>query len=702
MKNICFKGWSSSIPFKMTLKMKLTTFLLIVSLFKIQANSYSQNTKISLDHDQISIMDVFKEIEDKSEFRFLYKNKEIDLKRMVSIHVDKENIYDILNRLFKESHIRYEVLDNRQIVLTKQFSNPAKLGERIPIETVVKQIIVNGNIVDVDGTPLPGASIVEKGTTNGTQTDFDGNFSIELENENTTLVVSYIGFATREIPINGQTTLNIVLEESAAGLDEVVLVGYGTQRKSDLTGSVASIKSDQLSKAPIGQVSNSLQGLASGMEIVSDGGAPGASPVIQIRGTGSINSSNPLIVIDGVPSGQLSDINPNDIEQIEVLKDASSAAIYGTRAANGVILVTTKNGKFNTDTKINLNVYSGISEINNKLNLLKANDLVMLKKERYINDGIAPNEFWNNDYYTVNRSDWQKSLFQTGRFENVDLGISGGNEKSSYLTSMGYYNEEGIVLSSRFRRLSARFNSTHRLSERLKLNQNFQYSYKSWYNPSTNSVYTGVLWQALRFNPAIPTLDENGVWGSAGANNELGDINNPIYELTTEDHNQNNHNLLASLSLEYKITDDLLLKGNVGFDGNLYKSRDFLPSVTAQMRRRNEAELGITNESNYTVLGEAYLNYSKYIDSHNFDIVAGVSTQNKNGEYQYVTKRGFGDESLDQIVFDNGSTMNSITGNFNIPEKLASVFGRLNYSYLNKYLLTATIRSDGSSKFAKG
>ncbi len=683
-------------------KMRLSLLFLLTVSFIMQANStYSQQTKISLDMETATVEAVMEEIETKTEFKFFFNTKTVDLKKRVKINVKQASVEEVLKQLFKGMHISFEV-DDRKILLKKQPVSLKDVSDNPSHGLVEMQLQVTGTVSDDQGQPLPGASIVEKGTTNGTQTDFDGNFNLEVASENSVLVVSYIGFSTKEIPVTDGTILTITLEESAAGLDEVVLVGYGTQRRSDVTGSVASIKSDQLSKAPIGQVSNSLQGLASGMEIVSDGGSPGASPVIQIRGTGSINSSNPLIVIDGVPSGQLSDINPNDIEQIEVLKDASSAAIYGTRAANGVILVTTKSGRLNTDTKINLNVYSGISEVSNKLNLLKANDLVMLKKERYANDGITPNEFWNNNYYTVNRTDWQNSLFQTGHFQNVDLGISGGNERSSYLTSMGYYNEEGIILSSKFERLSARFNSTHRLSDRLKINQNFQYSYKNWYNPNTSSVYSGVLWQALRFNPAIPSIDENGVWGSAAANNELGDINNPVYELTTEDHTKRNHNLLTSLSLEYKVSDDLILKGNVGLDGNLYKAKDFFPSVTEQMRRRNDAELSITQESNYTLLGEAYLNYSKYVGNHNFEIVAGVSSQSSKGEYQYTSKRGFGDETLNQIVFDNGATMNSITGNFNVPEKLASVFGRVNYAYQNKYLLTATLRSDGSSKFAKG
>lgn len=324
MKNIYFMRWAKSIPLKMTLKMKLTTLLLLVSLFKINASTYSQNTKISINHNLAAIGEVFKEIESKSEFRFLYKNKEIDLKRTVSIHLDKANIYTILNNLFKETDIKYEVMDNRQIILSSGSPKIQEIENKnsIPVKDVIQQFTANGTIIDTDGFPLAAANILEKGSTNGTQADFDGNFSINVKDENATLVVSYIGFATKEVPINGQNNLNIVLEESASGLDEVVVVGYGTQKVTNLTGAVDVIDSDLIQNRPSPTVSQLLQGTSPGLSfsVGNFGFEPGASLGIQIRGLGSINGGgSPYIVIDGIP-GDLNTINPEDVESISVLK----------------------------------------------------------------------------------------------------------------------------------------------------------------------------------------------------------------------------------------------------------------------------------------------------------------------------------------------------------------------------------------------
>lgn len=264
-----------------------------------------------------------------------------------------------------------------------------------------------------------------------------------------------------------------------------------------------------------------------------------------------MNASNPLVVIDGVPMGNISDVNPNDIETIEVLKDASSSAIYGTRAANRVVIITTKRGKKDTKTALEINAFAGISNVTKKLDLLTAPDLLLLKKERYTNDGIEINPFWNDSYYSTQRTNWQDELFEQGSVYNVDVRMTGGNDKSNYMSSIGYYTENGTIIGSDFDRVSLRLNSDHQVTSRLKVGQSLQYTYRKWYNPSTTSVYSGVVWQALRFNPAIPCRMEDGGWGSASANNELGDINNPVYELSTENHQRTNHSLLATATLDF-------------------------------------------------------------------------------------------------------------------------------------------------------
>lgn len=681
------------------LPMKLALLLMCATTIQVSAMTFGQT--ITLKRKNAKMTDVLQEVQKQSGYHIFYDAALVPPDLKLDVDLRGLSLQAALSKILTAYYIDFNVVD-KNVILTEGKKITAVHGVKQAPAEVYQQAVVKGRVRNVGGIGLANVSVMEKQTDNRTVTDEQGYFELRVSNSPAVVTFSSVGFQRQEVTIVEGREVIVEMVPAITEMDEVVVVGYGTQRRSDLTGSVSSIKAEQLSVAPIGQLSNSLQGLSSGLEIVSGGGSPAEEPTIQIRGTGSVNSSNPLIVIDGVPSGKLTDINPNDIEQIEVLKDASSAAIYGTRAANGVILVTTKRGKLGQPAQYSVNLYSGVTSVNNKLDLLRSEDLVMLKKERYSNDGIAENVFWNDAYYAQDRTDWQNELFQTGRLENLDLSIRSGGEKSSYLTSLGYYNEKGIMLSSKFRRLSARVNSNHVISDKLKLVQNFQYNYRNWYSPSTSSVYSGVLWQALRFNPAISVMDENGEWGTASANNELGDINNPIYELSTEDRTKHNHNMLASVTLEYAVTGDLKWKGNVGFEGNLYESRDFFPSVTQQMRRRNDAELGITNQKSYTVLGETYLDYSRTFGRHHLDAVAGVSMQSKNGSFQTVKKIGYADESLDQIVFDNGATMNSIIGNYDVPQKLASAFARLNYGYANRYLLTMTMRSDGSSKFMPG
>lgn len=562
---------------------------------------------------------------------------------------------------------------------------------------------INGTVVDETGTLIIGANVSVKGnSTIGTITDANGKFSLRTP-ENSVLLVSCIGYISTEVKISNRQSLHIVLREDSHILDEIVVVGYGIQQKRDVTGSIANIKGEKLKNLPVANLTSALQGKASGVDIVSDGGSPGAEPVIRVRGTGSMGASNPLVVIDGVPSGKISDVNPNDIETIEILKDASSSAIYGTRAANGVVIITTKRGNQNVKTNIDVNTFLGISNVSKTLNVLTAPELVMLKKERYSNDGIAVNPFWNNSYYETQRTDWQDELFNQGNIANVDLRMTGGNDKSNFMSSIGYYKEEGIIINSEVSRISLRLNSDHRINSRLKIGQSLQYTYRHWYNPSTQSVYSGVVWQALRFNPAIICHNEDGTWGSAVENNELGDINNPVYELETERHQRNNHGLLTSITLDYKIIGDLFLKINAAFEGSIYSTKNFYPMVDEQMRKRNDAELTQEHQERYTFLGEAYLAYKKDINKlHSINATVGLSGQKTKGEYFNVTKKTFADEDDDQLVLDNGSTMGSINGNYYTENALASYFGRLFYSYNNRYLLTATFRVDGSSKFLKG
>src|SRR5680860_54575 len=360
-----FKLWDigSSFP-KMSLKMKLTVFLTIVSLFQIQANTYSQSKKITLDMPNATVEEVIQEIESLSDFKFLLNRKDVDLKREVSIKVEKEKIATVLSELFAGTDVDYEVL-KKQIILRKDHENttPTYVSKTLLPNNTAIQFQVSGTITDTNGAPLPGANILEKGTTNGVQTDFDGNFSIELFDENATLMVSYIGFGEKEVAVNGKTTINVQLEESAQGLDEVVVVGYGTTNREMLSTAVSTVETDNIAERPIADVSSSLQGLSPGLNVTQSTGKVGEEPRINIRGFTSINGGQPLILIDGI-EGSLSNLNPNDVESISVLKDAGAAAIYGARGSFGVVLVTTKNAK-EGNIQVNVGVNTAISSPTN-------------------------------------------------------------------------------------------------------------------------------------------------------------------------------------------------------------------------------------------------------------------------------------------------------------------------------------------------
>lgn len=657
-----------------------------------QSPELIESSKVTLDMNNATLKNVFDRIEKQTNLLFVYSNAEVDNQRLVSIKTESESVQAILQQVLEGTDLVYFVND-KYIVL-----NRAKTAA--PQQALHS---ISGTILNESGETIIGANVSVKGNSSvGTITDLDGKFTLQVP-DNAVLTISYVGYIPTEIKVGNQRNFSVVLHEDTQNLDEVVVVGYGVQQKRDITGSIANIKGDNLKDLPVANLSNALQGKAAGVDIVSDGGSPGAEPVIRVRGTGSMSASNPLVVIDGVPSGKISDVNPNDIETIEVLKDASSSAIYGTRAANGVVIITTKRGKKNVKTNVDVNAFYGLSNVSKTLDVLTAPELVMLKKERYQNDGLGVNSFWNDPYYGTQRTDWQDELFNQGNVANVDVRLSGGNEKSNYMSSIGYYNEDGIIINSEFERVSLRLNSDHQINSRLKVGQSFQYTYRHWSNPSTQSVYSGVVWQALRFNPAIPCRDDEGNWGSAVENNELGDINNPIYELETERHQLTNHGFLTSVTLDYKITDDLYLKGNAAFDGSIYSTKTFYPMVSQQMRKRNDAELTREYQERYSFLGEAYLAYKKDFNNlHSINATAGISAQKSKGEHYSATMKTFADEDENQLVFDNGSTMGSISGNYYTETALASYFGRVFYSYNSRYLLTATFRADGSSKFPQG
>jgi len=728
-----FKLWDigSSFP-KMSLKMKLTVFLTIVSLFQIQANTYSQSKKITLDMPNATVEEVIQEIESLSDFKFLLNRKDVDLKREVSIKVEKEKIATVLSELFAGTDVDYEVL-KKQIILRKDHENttPTYVSKTLLPNNTAIQFQVSGTITDTNGAPLPGANILEKGTTNGVQTDFDGNFSIELFDENATLVVSYIGFGEKEVAVNGQTTINVQLEESAQGLDEVVVVGYGTLSKKDLTGAVATISTEQLANRPVVSYQEALAGQMAGVQIQQISAAPGNEGLaVRVRGSGSITAGqDPLYVIDGYPveGSGFSLVNPSDIESIQVLKDASSTAIYGSRGSNGVVIVTTKKGKIGKP-RISYNTYFGIQQVAKKFDMMNKEQYLEFFKDGHnqawldrpplpgdaphtINDPNSLRETYSNSsFYTIPDdfndpnnfvdTDWQDELFRSAPTQRHELSLSGGTENTRYFVSTGYTKQDGILINSDYRLYNLRTNLTSNINDKLTVGINF-----SGYYSDKNSLDEGKdspLAYAIYAPPIYPVRNSDGTYGSQVRNREIwaGDVASPIGIAENITNFTNSNGFIASLYAEYSILENLKYKLSLNGSTDNRRLKYYRPSFVDTDGSRAPKTADARNETwlDKNWLIEHTLNYNTtFSEKHSLNVLAGFTAQNFYFEYARANAQNFPNDAV--------RTLNAgqIVGGESTESRnsLLSYLGRINYAYDNRYLLTASIRSDGSSKFGK-
>ncbi|MCG1036524.1 SusC/RagA family TonB-linked outer membrane protein [Polaribacter sargassicola] len=554
------------------------------------------------------------------------------------------------------------------------------------------QVQVSGNVIsDADGIPIPNVSVVLKGQPNkGTTTDFDGNFVIELNQEKGTLIFSYLGYQTKEVAYSGNQNLQISLQETANSLDEVVIVGYGSQKRSDVTGAISSVKSEDFNKGVVANAGQLLQGKVAGVNVSSSSGEPGATQDVVIRGVGSLRSgTTPLYIVDGfaldnsgngVASNPLNFINPQDIESIEVLKDASSAAIYGSRAANGVIVITTKKGK-KGKTKINLTLSSGFSSLANKVDVFTADEFranVNAVNGTLIDGGAA--------------TDWQDELTRAAVSKNINFSMSGGTENSSYAASIGVDDQEGILRNSNLKRYSGRLNLTQKAIND-KLNVTFNLTATKLDNTRPNS--SSVVGKMLSLNPTDSPY-ENGVLKGNLSN----DILNPFIEETIYGDYTNNNRILANISPSYQIIDGLTYKLNVGVDYSITE-RDvqYMPYATETNTTLGSVNTATTKNSNTLV--ENTLTYNLYKEKSSFTFLLGHSYQQTEVSQKQFYLEGFPDNGVEpryQLETANQQTIQSAYATIN---ELQSFFGRVNYTLDDKYLVTATMRADGSSKFGE-
>ena len=566
------------------------------------------------------------------------------------------------------------------------------IGMLLPLCVSAQQINVQGTVKDAVGS-VPGASVIVKGTTNGTIADIDGKFSMKVP-AGAVLEVSCIGYVTVEVPAgNGQTPLTIVLKEDTELLEEVVVVGYGTIKKSDLTGAVAAVNSDKIKDSPAANVGQALQGKVAGVQII-DSGSPGSNVNIKVRGLGSINNCDPLVVIDGVPTDLgLNAINTEDIERIDVLKDASATAIYGSRGANGVVMVTTKRGK-SGDGKISVNANFSLQTPTNVPQMLNAAQYAQLSNEMMANSGRNVNPDWADPTSLGAGTNWLGELLGTGKLQKYNVSYSGGNDKTNYYVSGGFLDQTGVVRNVGYRRFTFQSNSDTQVRKWLKMSTNVTFSTDT---KSSGSYSIGDTMNAL---PVFAVKDADGEWTGPEGNAEwYGSVRNPIGTTEVNKSETKGYNILANISAEVTFTKWLKFKSTFGYDAKFWYTDSFTPKYAWKPIQVEVSKRYRSNNKSFTNLWDNYFLFDHtFAKKHHLSMMAGTSAQWNSYDYMSGEKSGFLFDSVNQM--DNGQEVEYINGSKS-EWSLMSLMARVNYSYDDRYLITATIRRDGSSRFGR-
>jgi len=553
---------------------------------------------------------------------------------------------------------------------------------------------ISGIVVDAQGESLIGVSVLIKGTTTGTITDVNGKFSIPVASgKNPVLLFSYIGYESQEVTPKGES-LRIVMVDALKSLDEVVVVGYGTQRKKDLTGSVATIKSDDIKSLPVPSVSDAMQGRAAGVQVISSG-TPGSDATFRIRGTGTINDANPLVVIDGFPiDGGLNQLNMDDVASIQILKDASSTAIYGSRGANGVIIITTKHGNSGgAKSQINFNYSYAVQNATNIVKMLNASQFASLHNEMLNNGGLTQNPEFADPTSLGAGTDWLGAFFRTAPMQNYSMNYSGGSDKSNIYVSANYFNQDGIVLNTGFKRFSFQLNTDSKVTSFLKFGNSLTL------NHDIKSSGDWNIRNAMLALPTQPVYRADGNYsGPIGQPLNSGDITNPIGTAKTVENATNGYNLMGSIYAELEIMKDLKFKSTFGLQANFWDSRTWSPKRAWDSSVTLNSYLGEQYNKNLTWLWDNTLTYDKTFGKHKLGVMAGTSAQENRYDYMNGSIQNFASEVTQQL--NNGILLPTVGGT-TTSYSMFSYMGRVNYAYADKYLLTATLRQDGSSRFGE-
>jgi TonB-linked SusC/RagA family outer membrane protein len=665
----------------------------------------AKNEKINLNVKDVSIKQIFTQIEQQIDNKFIYMSDQKFLQKRISVTIKNQDLSQALAVLKTKVNLDFKITNNG--VLVKELSQITQKNTQKKSQETRK---VTGVVLDGSNLPVPGASVFVAGTTIETTTNFEGKFTLEVPANTTTLSIGYVGFDTKEINIENKSEIIVMLSEAASQLDEVLVVGYGTEKRRNVTASISTVKMKDIVSQPKANVVEMLEGRLAGVQIMSDN-SPGGGSSIRVRGFSTINNNDPLVIIDGVPaSNGLNGINPSDIETLQVLKDAASSSIYGSRAANGVVVITTKKGGKSGESEMQFDGYSGVQSAFNLPKMLNAQQYGDLLWQATKNDGKIPSSSiygnnpnsatipaYLNTANTIPSGDvkWINEIMQPAAVHSYNLSMAKGDKKGQHSFSLGYFNQEGIIRYTGFERYSARFNSSYKVKEFLTIGENFTASYAEQVAANTNVSLGSIVYDALQFPSIVPVYDINGNF----AGNPINDIANPLGNLTrAKDNKQKRIQALGNVFASVKVS-DFTFKTSLGLDYQSYNYRGFSPVYNEILTQNVKNSLTTSNSFNYQLTFSNTLNYAKQIGAHSLDVLLGQEAIKYYYEGFGASRQNFLYEDLNFRYLSYGTENQLNTGTAE-EWALNSYFGRVNYNFNQKYLVSATVRRDGTSRLA--
>ncbi len=679
--------------------------MLSASAVKAQAGKNVKEVYTTLEFNNEDVVSAFGKIEEATGFSFSYNISDV-AQRKVSGRYKDQSLFDILVDFSRQSHLKFRQYN--EVINVK----PREKGEKTAhVEIAKVALIVQGRVTEqTNGASLPGVNVVVKGTSTGTVTDVDGKYNINVPSEDDILVFSSIGYTTQEVAVNGRSVIDVALEEDVQSLSEVVVVGYGTQKKSLVTGAISSIDEKELATISSSRVEQALQGRTSGVYVLPASGSPGSNVQVRIRGTGSNGNSEPLYIIDGMRSTTgIGYLNPNDIASIEVLKDAASSAIYGAEGANGVVLITTKTGTTNGTTNITYSGQYGVQSAGREMEMMNAQEYVSYLEEAQISITETPSEVAAAGLGT----DWYKELVESAPMQNHSINFSGGTEKSSFLVGGSVFQQQGIVggEKSKFNRYTLRLNSDHQIKPWLHVGNRLSYSNVNRGAINEDSEHSGIISHALRKSPIAPVVYTGDLPADVQVALDAGyplirDASGNIYEPGSPftriaiTHNSTIENrVVGNIFADVEPIEGLKFTTRYGIDANFEKLHGWNPVYwfSAQESNLGDANVFDTYTNTFIWQWENFATYQKTINNHGFNVLAGVSAMNTSYNSLNGTSVGLFREEDRFAYHDFVPDIGDRVGGYEINDKLSSYYGRLSYDYDNKYLLNATIRRDGSS-----